>query len=530
MSRKRRRGKRRLWPVIVFLLIALLIAGGLWYLERTGKLKIPGISAKESEDTDGRVIPSNVKTEFVKRGSIRTTAQGSGSVEPASTRAVTLEYDGVLEEIGIEPGDTVAAGDVLATYDTESIDDEIDAKKLELDETDNTIAQLSRGGSDTISAPVAGRVKRIFAQHGDVASEITDEKGGLLELSADGRMKTEVVTLREDLTEGSEVTVEFGDHSASGVVWSAERDEETGERHLTVTWQDDTSYRVDENARVLDPHGDLVGEGITASAHPYLVRASTGVIDSVEVSLDSNVSQGDTLFTRTASPYNRTYLDLLEKRSDLLEEMEELEKYRENPVVTSPADGYIATLDAVEGMAYLKDQQLCTIADALSMNLKVDIDELDIDGVRIGQSVEVSFDAFEGDIYTGEVSKISGVGENIGGVTTYAVTISLADSSRIRDAMSATATITLEEKTDVLLIPADAVEGSEGAFFAEVVKDDGSLEKREITIGLVNEDLAEVTGGLSEGEEVVVNTRDSEDLFQEMMERRSNMMQSMENN
>jgi hypothetical protein len=56
MSRKKRR-KRRFWPLLlILLLIALLAAGGLWYLERTGKLKIPGISAKESEDTDGRAV------------------------------------------------------------------------------------------------------------------------------------------------------------------------------------------------------------------------------------------------------------------------------------------------------------------------------------------------------------------------------------------------------------------------------------------------------------------------------------------
>lgn len=69
---------------------------------------------------------------------------------------------------------------------------------------------------------------------GDVAARITEEKGGLVELSADGRMKTEVSTDRGDITEGTVVTVDFDDHTVDGVVWKAE-DSASGKRILTVT-------------------------------------------------------------------------------------------------------------------------------------------------------------------------------------------------------------------------------------------------------------------------------------------------------
>ena len=207
---------------------------------------------------------------------------------------------------------------------------------------------MSRSGADTVKAPVAGRVKRIFAHEGDVTARITEEKGGLVELSADGRMKTEVSTDRGDITEGTVVTVDFDDHTVDGVVWKAE-DSASGKRILTVTWPDDTAYRVDKTAVVKDQHDGMIGEGITASAHPYLVRATIGVIDSVEVSLDSNVEQGDTLFTRRAAPYSQPYLDLLERREEILKDMEDLSLYRSNPVVTAPMEGCIMTLDTLEG-------------------------------------------------------------------------------------------------------------------------------------------------------------------------------------
>ena len=52
----------------------------------------------------------------------------------------------MLEEISIEPGDMVSKGDILAVYDIESIDDAVDAKKEELDSTDEATAQMWRSG------------------------------------------------------------------------------------------------------------------------------------------------------------------------------------------------------------------------------------------------------------------------------------------------------------------------------------------------------------------------------------------------
>ncbi len=496
--------KRKKWPIVllVIVLVLVLVFFGLF---RAGTKRLEEASRK-------------LTTEAVKRGTISLTTEGSGSVEAAATRALTLEYDGKLETIYVETGDQVKVGDELAVYDKEALDTVIEAKEAELSELETSIATTDDSGSETITAPVSGRVKRIYASVDDVVTKVVDRHGGLAEISADGRLKVEFSYSGTALKVGDSVTVEFDSYSETGIVESVE-----GETVL-VTIPDDTEYQVDKEAVIWGNSGERLGSGLLKSNRPYLVRASYGIIDEVHVDRQTKVSAGDTMFDRRDVTYNQTYLDLLEDRQELVEELRELKEYQKNPVVVSEYDGYIVTLDAMEGMTYEKDQQFCTIADAQTLYLKVEIDELDIDGVEVGQTASVVFDAFEDQTYEGVVEKISGKGNNSGGVTTYTVTIAMDGDTRLKDAMSATATIVMDSKDNVLLIPVDAVEVLDGEQFVEV-EENGVAQQRRVTLGLINDEYAEVTEGLSEGEQVIVVDRSSADLFTQIMTRQQEFLE-----
>lgn len=508
MNQKEQRKKRKLWPILVVILLLVILAVYLW--------------GRQTGHPSGSTQTADLKTEAACIGSISVTTEGSGSVEAASTKAITLEYDGKLETIYAEMGDQVQAGDELAIYDTDALDTVIESKEAELDQLNSTISQTSSSGSTAITAPVAGRVKRIYASDGDVVSDVVDANGGLLEISADGKLKVEFDKPDDAVSEGDTVTVDFDSYTVEGTV------EKIEDGTVTVTIPDDTEYSVDTTAVVRGKSGVKLGEGVLLSNHPYLVTAEYGVIDDVNVTKTSKVSVGTTLFTRKDADYNQDYLDLLSDREDLIDEIQELKEYQKNPVVTADCDGYIVSLDVIEGMTYEKDTQFCTIADSESLHLKVEIDELDIDGVEVGQNATVVFDAFEDETYTGTVEKISGVGSNAGGVTTYTVTIALEGNARLKNAMSATATITLDSKDSALLIPVDAIETSDGQKYVQVV-DGGTLTQTAVTLGLINSEYAEVTEGLSSGDLVVVNSTDSEDLVTQMMAQSQQMRDSMAN-
>lgn len=506
-TEKRRKKGKAGWIILVL----VLAAGALFYIawRRQDLFSDP---AQESG--------VSYQTKTAALGYISEIAEGSGYVEPASTKAVTFPYDGTLKKLDVETGDQVKAGDVLAEYDENALDDAVDEKKQELSDLNDQIAEASREGSSSITSPVPGRIKRIFAAPGDYVTEVVDHNGGLAEISADGKLKVEF-SGDENLCRVSDtVTVEFESYSVSGRVARAEGGE------YCVTIDDSTDYQVDTDATVKGASGVVIGRGKLASNLPYLVRAGYGVIDTVEVSRTSGVSAGTTLFTRTDTDYNSTYLDLLSKREDMVSDLQDMQDYQKDPVIKADTDGYIASLDAVEGMTYSKDSQLCTIADESTLNLKVDIDELQIDGVEPGEKAEVTFDAFEDQVFEGTVEKVSGVGKNSGGVTTYTVTLSLEGDARVKDAMSATARITVALKDRALLVPTEAVSAEDGKRYVQVLEN-GTPVKTEVEVGLINETSAEITGGLSEGAEVILPEMETSDDFIQTM---NNNRQAMMNN
>lgn len=490
---KSRKNKKRIW---LWILLAVLAAGA---AAAWAAGLIPFGSRKE--DSSQKELP----TAEAFYGSIEVTTDGSGSIEAASTRTVYLEHNGKLSKISVEEGDQISAGQVLAEYDKESLDTVMENKKTELDEINSDISARSKAGTSGISSPLNGRVKRIFAAEDDAVTEVVSRYGGLMELSTDGKLKvTFTPGVRGDasLTAGDEVRFEIDGHTKKGSVAAI------GEETVTVTMEDDGKYDVGEEAIIYSRTGQQLGRGKLESNHPYLVRFDYGIIDSVLVEENDAVYSGTVLFRLRDVDYNSDYLSLLDDRQELVDELVELNAFRQNPVLTSPFDGYVKALDVSEDTDVEKDQIFCTVADLSRLNLKAEIDELDIDGVEIGQTARIVFDAFEEESYEGTVVKISGAGKNSGGVTTYDVTISLEGNTHLKDAMSATAVIVIGGKDNALLVPVDAVESDGEETYVTVVKN-GETERRTVVLGLVNNQAAEILEGLSVQEQVLLPTAES---------------------
>ena len=482
--------RKKRWWLLILPLLLIIGAVGFWLAKGRPDLSVPGTGSKQE------ALP----TAEVVTGSIEVITEGSGSVEAASTNNISLKYGGKFSSILVEEGDQVSEGQILAEYDPDALDTVIETKEDELDELNSNISSQSRAGSSSITSPVSGRIKKIYAEEDDDVSDVTERYGGVAEISADGKLKVEFTLVPGSGTSihpGDEVRVEVDGHMQKGTIARVD------DRNLCVTISDDGKYDLGESAEVTTRSGERLGSGKLASNHPYLVRFDYGIIDSVRVEENESVYSGTVLFTLRDVAYNRQYLSLLEDRQELIDDLQELKACKANPVILSEYSGYIKTLDVTEGTLYEKDQKFCSIADISSLNLKVDIDELDIDGIQVGQSARIVFDAFEDETYEGTVEKISGAGSNSGGVTNYTVSISVKGNNRLKDAMSATAFIRIAGKDNVLLVPVDAIESEDGEKIVHVVNN-GVTEKRVIRIGLINNQYAEVTEGLSANEQVLL--------------------------
>lgn len=168
---------------------------------------------------------------------------------------------------------------------------------------------------------------------------------------------------------------------------------------------------------------------------------------------------------------------------------------------------------------YSTDVALFTVSPDDTMTLEVSVDELDINSVETGQEATVTFDAIEDKEFTGKVTEIGNTASVNGGVARYTVDISVPKDDQMKQGMNASATITIENRENVITIPVNALQEKGDRVFVYTKTDDkGNLSgETEVTTGLSDGTTVEITDGLSEGDTVYynktgnTNTSDSSD-------------------
>ncbi|MFR0074103.1 MAG: HlyD family efflux transporter periplasmic adaptor subunit [Blautia caecimuris] len=153
---------------------------------------------------------------------------------------------------------------------------------------------------------------------------------------------------------------------------------------------------------------------------------------------------------------------------------------------------------------YSTDTTAFTISGDTSMLLSVSVDELDINSVEQGQTAQVTFDAIEDKTFEGTVPKVGNTASASGGVAKYTVEITIPKDEKMKAGMNASATITIEEKENIVTIPVNALqERGEEVFVYTEQDDEGNLSgEQQVTTGLSDGENVEITEGLSEGDVV----------------------------
>lgn len=138
----------------------------------------------------------------------------------------------------------------------------------------------------------------------------------------------------------------------------------------------------------------------------------------------------------------------------------------------------------------------------------IPVSETDLPKVKIGQSAEVSFEAYEGEKFSGKVVSIKSIPEtDQNGVVSYDVKVEIDNAEKIKNGMTCSVTFLIKQQKNVLIIPNKAVSFSDGKQTVKVKKQDGSIEVREITTGLTDGKNVAVTSGLNMGETVLIEKK-----------------------
>jgi len=147
------------------------------------------------------------------------------------------------------------------------------------------------------------------------------------------------------------------------------------------------------------------------------------------------------------------------------------------------------------------------VDDLSNLIVDVELSEVDINSVSVGQEVSLSFDAILSKDYKGQVSKVSQAGNVVGGVVNFTVTIELTDADElVKPGMTAAVNIVVQEIKDAVLVPNRAVRLVDGNRVVYVMGESGMPEKMRIRLGASSDTMSVVVGGdLKEGDQVVLN-------------------------
>ena len=149
------------------------------------------------------------------------------------------------------------------------------------------------------------------------------------------------------------------------------------------------------------------------------------------------------------------------------------------------------------------------IGDLGTIKAQVQVNEVDVSNVSIGQKAMLKFEAIDGLQVSGKVEKMDSLGTVTSGVVTYNVTINFDSlDDRVKPQMSVSASIITDVKQNVLIVPSGAVKAQGGTTYVEVLNG-ATPEQKIVTVGISNSTDTEIVSGLSAGDKVVTQTINS---------------------
>jgi HlyD family secretion protein len=178
-------------------------------------------------------------------------------------------------------------------------------------------------------------------------------------------------------------------------------------------------------------------------------------------------------------------------------------------MIKAPVDGIVTKINVDVGEQSSVSQAAMSMIGLSNTQVKVDVPESDITKLKVGNTVDITLDAFGNDqIFSGTVTFIDPASTVISEVIYYKVTVGFnTKDEKIKSGMTANLTILTNNKDNVLVVPSRAVSARGDTRYVQVLQDDKSVEK-EVQVGLKGDDgLWEISSGLNAGEKVIISTK-----------------------
>ena len=433
------------WMVPV---VCVAVLGG-WFILRPDRAQ------------DANVDVSYVQTTPEKRD-LSNSLSGTGTLNPANTYNVKSLVAGKVLTSTIEEGDIVEEGTVLYTVDASDATTKAEQASI-------TLQQAQRSYDKTVDrqyvrAEVAGVVATLKVAKGDEVTSgqevavIRDSSKMVLQLefpAADAAAFS--------VGQSADVTLDGTFETLTGTVTAVTGTDalSTGNlltRTVTITVRNAGGLTTAQAATAtINGVSCIAAKCFEYQAERTLTTLAAGTVTAINVQEGGAVNKDDIVLQISGEDLTEAIQSAAETLRSAELNMDNLQEAMNNYTVTSPISGTIIEKNAKAGDALTAGADLCTIYDLSYLVMVINVDELQVSDVSVGQSVQVTADAVPDKTYTGTVTRVSMKGSSNGGTTTYPVTVRIDETEGLRPGMNANAEIVIAEAGNALAVPNAAI-------------------------------------------------------------------------
>ena len=483
--------------------LCVAVAGGVFLL-RPQQAKPASVDANYTEATP-------------ERRDVTNTLSGTGTLNPANTYTVKSLVDGKVLTGTIEEGNIVEESNVLYTIDSSDASTNFEKAEIAMQQAQRSYDKVV--DRQYVRAEVAGVVSSLKVTKGDEVTSgqevavIRDSSRMLLTLefpAADAANfsvgQSAAVTLDGtfEQLDGTVTSVSGTDALSAGNLLT---------RTVTITVKNAGGLTTAQAATASINGVSSIGSATFAyQAERTLTAQAAGTVTSINVQEGSEVAKDDIILGLSGDDLTESIQSASESLRSAEISMQNLQDAMNNYTITAPISGTIIEKDAKVGDAVKAGDTLCIVYDLSYLEMSINVDELQISSISVGQQVQITADAVPDKTYVGTVTRVSMKGASNGGTTTYPVTIRIDDTDGLRPGMNANAEIVVAEAKNALVVPnAAVVRGS----YVLVTKDspsaanaDTAMEAPEgfvyvpVKTGVSDDDYTQIVSGIQEGDTI----------------------------
>jgi RND family efflux transporter MFP subunit len=450
----------RLWIMAVLLLVAVF--GLVWLFT--------GSSSPVSTLIQGTPTPT-YQTSIVKRGDLTISASGQGTFISGKYVDLSFLTSGVVAELNVESGNLVSAGQELAKLDNiSSLEAQVASNQLALLEAQQTLDELQQNKDVSLSQAYSDYI---------TASQDYADALRMTQRADYARCSKETnKQYSQALTRAAEKLNEISKRYYGSESWIEARNNYD---QAKANYDYCISY-TDEEKEDFDAALDVARVTVEKTKSAYETMKASAGIDPAELSLAEAKVQ------KAAAQLDLAQANLAAAN------------------LTAPFSGTITYLASNQGAMVEDGVKFLTISDLSQPLVKINIDETDLDKLKIDASCEIVFDALPDTTFTGRIVRIDPELTSSGQIqvaTAYAEMDEEAAKTLEKYPLGLQASVSIIDKQvkDVLLVPVTAVrEIGSGQYGVFVVNSSGQLRMQIVAVGLMDTARTEIISGLQEGD------------------------------